>query len=142
MSKLGAIRRYTLIIEKIGRGQFPSFEDLKDYLHQHGFEVSARTIQRAIEQIRVDFQIEIKYDRDKNGYCIDYENSINFINSECIFEFFLLTNSLKKFGWHELLVAFHCKSALCLTVSDMHVSKKSLFKEPNELKNIPFVHIN
>lgn len=40
MSKHGTIRRYTLEIEKICRGQFPSFNVIKDYLFEHGFEVS------------------------------------------------------------------------------------------------------
>ena len=30
MSKHGTIRRYTLIIEKINRGQFPSFTEIKE----------------------------------------------------------------------------------------------------------------
>jgi len=67
MSKHGTIRRYTLIIEKIKRGQHPSFGDIKDYLYEHGFEVGDRTIQRDIEQIRYEFALEISYDRQKNG---------------------------------------------------------------------------
>ena len=62
MSKHGSIRRYTLTIEKIGRNQFPSFDVIKDYLFEPSFEVSARTIQRDIEQIRFEFGIELKYD--------------------------------------------------------------------------------
>ena len=77
MSIHGTIRRYTLIIEKINRKQYPSFDTIKDYLFEHGFEVSARTIQRDIEQIRFDFGIEIQYDRYKNGYFIDVDSSIN-----------------------------------------------------------------
>ena len=100
MSKHGTIRRYTLIIEKINRGQFPSFTEIKNYLFEHGFEMSDRTIQRDIEQIRFDFGIEIKYDRDKNAYFIDKENSLNI---ESFFRFLeivntadLLTDSLKE----------------------------------------------
>jgi len=77
MSKHGTIRRYTLEIEKIKNRQFPSFQEIKDYLFQHGFEIGKRTIQRDIEQIRYEFGIEIKYNRSKNGYFIDYENSLN-----------------------------------------------------------------
>ncbi|MDA3905143.1 MAG: WYL domain-containing protein [Bacteroidales bacterium] len=100
MSKHGSIRRYTLIIEKIGRNQFPSFSIIKEYLFEQGFEVSARTIQRDIEQIRFDFGIEIKYDRTRNGYYIDAETSIN---TDSLLRFLeivntaeLLTNSLKE----------------------------------------------
>lgn len=90
MSKHGTIRRYTLEIEKIRRGQFPSFQEIKDYLFEHGFEIGARTIQRDIEQIRFEFGIEIKYDRDKNGYYIDYVNSLNI---ESFFRFLEIVNT-------------------------------------------------
>ncbi len=90
MSKHGTIRRYTLEIEKIRRGQSPSFDEIKNYLHNHGFEVGDRTIQRDIEQIRFEFGVEIKYNRDKNGYFIDYENSINI---ESFFRFLEIVNT-------------------------------------------------
>lgn len=90
MSKHGTIRRYTLEIEKIRRGQFPSFQEIKDYLFEHGFEIGDRTIQRDIEQIRFEFGIEIKYDRDKNFYYIDYENSLNI---ESFFRFLEIVNT-------------------------------------------------
>jgi len=90
MSKHGTIRRYTLIIEKINRNQFPSFIEIKDYLFEHGFEMSDRTIQRDIEQIRFEFGIEIQYSRDKNGYFIDYENSLNI---ESFFRFLEIVNT-------------------------------------------------
>ena len=90
MSKHGTIRRYTLEIEKIRRGQFPSFQEIKDYLLNHGFEVSDRTLQRDIEQIRFEFGLEIVYNRDKNGYFVDYENSINI---ESFFRFLEIVNA-------------------------------------------------
>lgn len=90
MSKHGTIRRYTLEIEKIKRGQFPSFQQIKDYLFDHGFEIGNRTIQRDIEQIRDEFGIEIKYNRNKNGYFIDYEESLNV---ESFFRFLEIVNT-------------------------------------------------
>lgn len=77
MSRHGIIRRYTLEIEKIESGQYPSFAEIRDYLFDHGFEISERTLQRDIEHIRFEFGIEIKYDNFKNGYIIDYENSVD-----------------------------------------------------------------
>ncbi len=71
MSKHSTIRRFSLIIEKIGRNLYPSFEDIKQFMHEHGFELSNRTIQRDLEQIRNDFGIDILYDRHRNGYFID-----------------------------------------------------------------------
>lgn len=90
MSKHGTIRRYTLELEKIKTNQYPSFQEIKDYLYEHGFEIGDRTLQRDIEQIRFEFGIEVKYDRDKNGYCIDRENSINI---ESFFRFLEIVNT-------------------------------------------------
>lgn len=78
MSKSGSIRRYSLIIEKIKQTQYPSFQVIKDYLLSQGFEVSPRTVQRDIEQIRFEFGVEITYNRSKRGYYIDLDSSINF----------------------------------------------------------------
>lgn len=77
MSRQGTIRRYTLIIEKINFGQYPSFADIQDYLDEFGFTLSKRTIERDFEAIRNEFGLEITYDRFKEGYFIDEENSIN-----------------------------------------------------------------
>ncbi len=90
MSKHGTIRRYTLEIEKIKRNQLPSFDDILEYLDEHGFEVSSRTVQRDLEQIRFEFGIEIKYDRAENGYFIDYDNSLNV---ESFFRFLEIVNT-------------------------------------------------
>lgn len=90
MSTQGTIRRYTLIIEKVSRGQLPSFEEIRDYLYDHGFEISVRTLQRSLEQIRYEFGIEIKYDKPKNGYWIDLENSVNI---ESFFRFLEIVNT-------------------------------------------------
>ncbi len=40
-------------------------------MHSHGFELSERTIQRDLEQIRNDFGVDILYDRQRNGYYTD-----------------------------------------------------------------------
>lgn len=90
MSKYGEVRRYSLIIERIKCGHYPTFLEIKDFLYAQGFQVGDRTIQRDIEQIRVEFGIEIKYDRIRRGYCIDYENSLNV---ESFFHFLEIVNT-------------------------------------------------
>lgn len=77
MSKHGSIRRYSLIIEKLARKNYPTFSMIKEFLFDHGFELSDRTIQRDIEQIRYDFGIEITFDNNTKGYYIDEENSMS-----------------------------------------------------------------
>lgn len=80
MSKHSTIRRYALVIEKIGRKSYPSFEEIKDYMFNHGFELSERTIQRDLEQIRNDFGVDILYNRQRNGYYIDDYEGFNMNN--------------------------------------------------------------
>ena len=85
-----------MIIEKIGSNLYPSFADVKQFMHEHGFELSKRTIQRDFEQIRYDFGIDILYDRHRNGYYIenyasrDMDNLLRFLEiantSELIIE--------------------------------------------------------
>lgn len=101
MWKQGTIHRYSLLIEKLGRKQFPSFKIIYDHLHDQGFEISSRTLQRDIGQIRNEFGIEIKFDHSCSGYFIDRDESINI---ESFLRFLenvnvarLLTKSLKEF---------------------------------------------
>lgn len=100
MSTQGTIKRYTLLIEKISFGGYPTFKELKEFLEDHGFSVSPRTLQRQIEQIRNEFGIEILYDRSKNGYFIDSEQSINMDSFIKFLEIVgtgeILTESLKE----------------------------------------------
>lgn len=77
MSRQGTIRRYTLIIEKVNHNQYPSFAEIQDYLDDFGFSISKRTLERDIAAIRNEFGLEITYNRIKEGYYIDEENSIN-----------------------------------------------------------------
>ena len=78
MSRQGTIKRYTLIIEKLERKHFPTFYDLKSMMEEEGFSISSRTLERDIEQIRNEFGVVIKYNKNRNGYFIDKENTINF----------------------------------------------------------------
>ncbi len=100
MSQQGTIKRYTLIIEKTGRRLYPSFDEIKQYLFDHGFEVSKRTIQRDMEQIRYEFGVEIVYDSSRKGYYIDKDGSVNldaFLRFlEIVNTASLLTDSLKE----------------------------------------------
>lgn len=100
MSSQGTIHRYTLIIEKIQSKSCPSFKEIQDYLHGHGFEISIRTLQRDIEQMRVEFGAEIKYDRLKNGYYLDLSASADldsfFRLLEVVTTASLLTANLKE----------------------------------------------
>jgi len=80
MSAQGIIKRYTLLIEKIDSGRFPSKKELIAYLDSKGFKISDRTFQRTLEQFREEFGLDINYNNQTNGYYINHETSIN-VNS-------------------------------------------------------------
>lgn len=141
MSSQGTIKRYILIVEKTNSHIKPSFAELKDYLHQHGFEVSSRTLQRDIEQIRIEFGMEIKYDRTNNGYFIDKESSIDldtflgFLDTVATAD--LLTQTLKESKYAMNYISFESEG-------NFHGSahlKDILFAIKNKRK-IEFVHYN
>jgi len=67
----GTLRRYQLIIEKVNRNDFTSAKELKDYLCDQDFEISDRTLQRDIEKLRFEFDVNLAYNRSRNGYIID-----------------------------------------------------------------------
>lgn len=66
MSFHGKLKRFLLILEQVKYA--PTFARLQEHLEQHGFEMSSRTLQRDIEQIRVELGLEIGYDRTRNTY--------------------------------------------------------------------------
>ena len=76
MSKRESISRYNLIIKKLRR--FPaSFKEisetlaLESELQSYNFNVSKRTFQRDLEDIRSIYNIDIQYDTSRKAYHID-----------------------------------------------------------------------
>lgn len=78
MSKRESIARYNLIIKKL-RKQPSSFSEISDYLafesdlQEYNFNVSRRTFQRDIEDIRSVYNIDIQYDFSRKVYYIDFD---------------------------------------------------------------------
>jgi predicted DNA-binding transcriptional regulator YafY len=75
MSAQGTIKRYQLILEKLKFKAYPSFEEIQGYLHEQGFEISKRTLQRDIDAIRTEFSVSVVFDRSRPGYYIDPDHS-------------------------------------------------------------------
>ncbi len=79
MSKRESIARYNLIIKKLRRSS-STFQEISDYLKReselqaYNFNVSKRTFQRDLDDIRSLFNIEIKYDFSRKVYFIDEED--------------------------------------------------------------------
>lgn len=78
MSKREAISRYNLIIKKLRKSP-ASFNEIADYLsleselQSYDFNVSKRTFQRDLEDIRSIYNIDIQYDFSRKVYFIDFE---------------------------------------------------------------------
>lgn len=71
MHNRNTIRRDYLIIRRMMRGDYPSALTLLQYLDQNDIVITLRTLQRDIADIRSNFNIEVVYDSNKNGYYID-----------------------------------------------------------------------
>jgi len=97
LSIQGSIHRYFLIVEKVRRSNYPSLDTISQYLSEQGFEISNRTLQRDIEALRIEFNIDLSYDRLEKGYFIERmdsetESAIRFLEiateSEIVLESF------------------------------------------------------
>ncbi len=141
MSKHGSIKRYHLIIELIKKSLYPSFEEIKDFLFENAFEISSRTIQRDIEQIRFEFGVEITYDIYKKGYYIDYDKSVDvetFIRFlEIVGTAELLADSLKKSKDTLKYLSFDTAGGL-IGINNL----KPLLKATKEKRIVSFLHLN
>ena len=93
MSAAKKLKRYALIVEKIQQSKFPSLEEIEIFLKRMDLEISERTIQRDIEQIRKDCDISIEYHRTHRGYFIEEDelskNRIRFLQSQSMTTNFL-----------------------------------------------------
>jgi len=76
MSRRQALSRYNLIIKKL-RKRPATFKDIADYLafesdlQQDDFNISTRTFQRDVNDIRNLYSIDIQFDRSRRVYYID-----------------------------------------------------------------------
>ena len=97
MSKRESIARYNLIIKKL-RKQPADFEQISTYLsleselQEYNFNVSKRTFQRDLDDIRSLYNIDIVYDFSRKVYFIDFEEQPEL--NERILEAFDTFNAL------------------------------------------------
>jgi len=62
MSNYAMVYRFKVIIECITNKDLPTKQDILNSLFKAGLEVSERTLDRDLERLREDFEIEILYD--------------------------------------------------------------------------------
>ena len=97
MSKRESIARYSLIINKL-RKHPASFAEISDYLafesdlQEYNFNVSKRTFQRDLEDIRSLYDIDIQFDFSEKVYFINLDEKSNV--NERILEAFDTFNAL------------------------------------------------
>lgn len=97
MSKRESIARYNLIIKKL-RKHPASFAEIADYLaleselQEYNFNVSKRTFQRDLEDIRSLYNIDIQFDFSRRVYFLDFDEQSDV--NERILEAFDTFNAL------------------------------------------------
>ena len=104
MSKRGYISRYLLILKKLKRKPYSTYEELQSYIENQfdflkmqddtlniGF--SKRTLQRDLKEIRNVFGIDIEYSKSQKGYFISDSEAEN-MNFQRMMEAFDMFNSL------------------------------------------------
>ncbi len=97
MSKRESIARYNLIIKKL-RKHPASFAEIADYLaleselQEYNFNVSKRTFQRDLEDIRSLYNIDIQFDFSRKVYFLDFDEQSDV--NERILEAFDTFNAL------------------------------------------------
>ena len=97
MSKRESIARYNLIIKKL-RKHPASFAEIADYLaleselQEYNFNVSKRTFQRVLEDIRSLYNIDIQFDFSRKVYFLDFDEQSDV--NERILEAFDTFNAL------------------------------------------------
>lgn len=69
-----SFRRHYLIIEFVRRRKHATLQEVLYYLHEHGLEIVERTLQRDIEGIRSDYQINIEYSAADKGYFVNEDS--------------------------------------------------------------------
>lgn len=78
MPTKNTIRRNYLIIRRILQNDYPSKHALLEYMKRYDVEIGERTFQRDLADIRSNFDIEIIYDEQKNGYTVQTDSTPEF----------------------------------------------------------------
>lgn len=71
------MKRQIAIIELLRLQTYPTFEEIRQRLAEKGEHLSPRTIQRDLAKIRSELNVSIEYSKEKNGYYIDKETSLD-----------------------------------------------------------------
>lgn len=79
MSVTNKLKRYKLILNKVESSKHPALADIYNYLQRFEINPSERTLQRDMEELKTDFNIELVYDKKQRGYFIEKNTSTDTI---------------------------------------------------------------
>ena len=79
MSVTNKLKRYELILNKVETSKYPALADIYKYLRRFDINPSERTLQRDMEELKTDFNIELVYDKKQRGYYIEKNTSTDTI---------------------------------------------------------------
>jgi proteasome accessory factor B len=79
MSVTSKLKRYELILTKVENSKYPTLAGIYDYLRRFDINPSERTLQRDMEELKTDFNIDLVYDKKYRGYYIEKNTSTDTI---------------------------------------------------------------
>lgn len=71
MSVTSKLKRYELILTKVESSRYPTLASIYDYLDKFDLAPSERTLQRDMEELKSEFEIDLVYDKKYRGYFIE-----------------------------------------------------------------------
>lgn len=96
--------RYSKIIYRVKRGDYPNTETLLYFLFESGFDINKRTLTRDFNAILELFDTEIVFDRSQKGYYVNQEDTD--LNSLKLLETLDLFSSLNIVGKQQNIILF------------------------------------
>ncbi len=122
MAYQAKIKRYTLILEQLSNGGYPSANALISRMADQGLKLSERQLKRDIESLRFEFGLEIHYSALHRGYFLE--------TSQTAFPYFL---KLLEFSQNAELLTAYLKKGLdiseILDFEDFHSFKGTGFMQ-------------
>ncbi len=116
MGNYKSLRRYYLIVEKLRQGKNTSFASIHKHLKANDVDISSRTLQRDVAQVRADFGVDILYNKETDSYYIDETTSTNLpgfyhfleltLTSEMLTEYVKKKKDLLRYVQFESLESF------------------------------------
>ena len=95
-----SFKEYLILIEKCSNGLFPSKDTLLQSIEIDDKQISYKTLERRLLELKTEFGIEIKYNRVKKGYYVieqtlaENKEVFNRINNYYINDILLRNNTL------------------------------------------------